>query len=37
MALKRIAWWDWEREELIAAIGDFRRLDAAAFAAKYDK
>ncbi len=37
LALKRIAWWDWKREELIAAIGDFRRLDAAAFAAKYDK
>ncbi len=36
LALKRIAWWDWTREELIAAIGDFRRLDAAAFAAKYD-
>lgn len=36
MALKRIAWWDWERDELIAAIPDFRLLDAAAFAAKYD-
>ena len=36
-ALKRIAWWDWGREELIAAIPDFRHLDAAAFAAKYDK
>jgi phosphonate metabolism protein (transferase hexapeptide repeat family) len=35
-ALKRIAWWDWSREELMAAIPDFRRLDAAAFAAKYD-
>jgi hypothetical protein len=37
VALKRIAWWDWTREQLIAAITDFRRLDAAAFAAKYDK
>jgi len=36
-ALKRIAWWDWNREELIAALQDFRKLDAAAFAAKYDK
>ncbi len=36
MALKRIAWWDWEREELIKAVPDFRHLDAAAFAAKYD-
>jgi len=35
-ALKRIAWWDWNREELIAAMSDFRRLDAAAFAKKYD-
>ncbi len=35
-ALKRIAWWDWEREALIAAVPDFRKLDAAAFAAKYD-
>lgn len=36
-ALKRIAWWDWSREELVKAINDFRQLDAAAFAAKYDK
>jgi phosphonate metabolism protein (transferase hexapeptide repeat family) len=36
LALKRIAWWDWERAQLIAAVHDFRRLDAAAFAAKYD-
>ena len=35
-ALKRIAWWDWERAELIKAVADFRHLDAAAFAAKYD-
>lgn len=37
MALKRIAWWDWDREKLIAALPDFRALDAIAFAAKYDK
>jgi len=36
-AFKRIAWWDWKREELIAAVPDFRKLDAAAFAAKYDE
>ena len=35
-ALKRIKWWDWSREELIAGISDFRKLDAAAFAKKYD-
>jgi phosphonate metabolism protein (transferase hexapeptide repeat family) len=37
LMLKRIAWWDWNREQLIAAIPDFRELDAAAFALKYDK
>jgi len=37
LALKRIAWWDWDREKLIAALPDFRALDAAAFAAKYDR
>jgi phosphonate metabolism protein (transferase hexapeptide repeat family) len=36
-SLKRIAWWDWGREQLIASLQDFRKLDAAAFAAKYDK
>jgi phosphonate metabolism protein (transferase hexapeptide repeat family) len=35
-ALKRIAWWDWSREELIAAMSDFRKLDAVGFAKKYD-
>ncbi len=35
-ALKRIAWWDWPRERLAAALEDFRKLPAAAFAAKYD-
>ena len=36
LVLKRIAWWDWSREELIKALPDFRRLDAADFATKYD-
>jgi phosphonate metabolism protein (transferase hexapeptide repeat family) len=35
-ALKRIAWWDWSDEQLTAALYDFRNLDAAGFAAKYD-
>lgn len=35
-ALRRIAWWDWPKERLAAALMDFRQLDAAAFAAKYD-
>jgi len=35
-ALKRIAWWDWSREALIAAIPDFRQLDAAEFAVRYE-
>jgi carbonic anhydrase/acetyltransferase-like protein (isoleucine patch superfamily) len=35
-AMRRIAWWDWTHEQLTAALGDFRALDAAAFAAKYD-
>ncbi|WP_254366797.1 hypothetical protein [Paraburkholderia sp. NMBU_R16] len=34
--LQRIAWWDWPRERLDAALADFRTLDAAAFAEKYD-
>ena len=37
IALKRIAWWDWDREQLIAALPDLRAMDAAAFAFKYDK
>jgi phosphonate metabolism protein (transferase hexapeptide repeat family) len=36
MALKRIAWWDWSHEELIKALPDFRHLNAADFALKYD-
>lgn len=35
-ALLRIAWWDWERDRLQAALADFRRLDAAEFARRYD-
>ena len=35
-ALKRIAWWDWSREQIIEAIPDFRSLDAVKFAKKYD-
>jgi phosphonate metabolism protein (transferase hexapeptide repeat family) len=35
-ALTRIAWWDWDREALIKALPDFRKLSAADFAAKYD-
>ncbi|WP_375782347.1 hypothetical protein [Mucilaginibacter gotjawali] len=35
-AFKRIAWWNWNREQLIAALPDFRKLDAPAFTAKYD-
>lgn len=33
--LLRIRWWDWPRERIEAAVGDFRRLDAAGFVAKY--
>jgi len=35
-SLRRIGWWDWPHERLIAAVDDFRKLDAADFAAKYD-
>lgn len=33
--LLAIAWWDWPRTRLEAALDDFRTLDAAAFATKY--
>lgn len=33
--LMQIAWWDWSREQIIAAIPDFRQLDATGFAEKY--
>jgi phosphonate metabolism protein (transferase hexapeptide repeat family) len=35
--LKQIAWWDWSHARLKATVGDFRALDAAAFAAKYSR
>lgn len=35
--LLRIAWWDWSHAALDAALADFRGLDAAGFAAKYDR
>lgn len=35
-SLRRIAWWDWSHAEIKAALPDFRALDAADFAAKYD-
>jgi phosphonate metabolism protein (transferase hexapeptide repeat family) len=35
-AMMRIAWWDWEHDRIAVAMADFRTLDAAAFARKYD-
>jgi phosphonate metabolism protein (transferase hexapeptide repeat family) len=35
-ALLRIAWWDWPRERLAAALQDIRRLSAAEFCDRYD-
>jgi phosphonate metabolism protein (transferase hexapeptide repeat family) len=35
--LGRIAWWDWTHAAIDAALEDFRDLDAAAFAEKYDR
>lgn len=35
-ALMRIAWWDWPHARLAAALEDFRSLDAAGFARRYD-
>ena len=34
-ALERIAWWDWERERLRAAMADFRGLSAEEFIARH--
>lgn len=34
--LMRIAWWDWPHKRIDAALEDFRALDIAAFAEKYD-
>lgn len=33
--LLQIAWWDWPREKLREAMGDFRKLGAEAFVEKY--
>jgi hypothetical protein len=33
--LKQISWWNWNPEQLRAAMPDFRNLDAAIFARKY--
>ncbi len=35
--LTRIAWWDWPHAAIDDALADLRALDAAAFAAKYDR
>lgn len=35
--LMRIAWWDWPHAAFDAALEDFRTLDIAAFAEKYDR
>ena len=34
-ALERIAWWNWDRDRLRAAMADFRGLSAEAFITKY--
>ena len=33
--LLEIAWWDWPRDRIKAALSDFRTLDAAQFVARY--
>jgi hypothetical protein len=33
--LLKLAWWDWSRERLAAALPDFRALDVADFISKY--
>jgi phosphonate metabolism protein (transferase hexapeptide repeat family) len=35
-ALLRIAWWDWSRDQLAAALPDFRTLDVRQFVERYD-
>jgi len=35
-SLIRIQWWNWTHDQLAEALEDFRCLDAASFAAKYD-
>jgi phosphonate metabolism protein (transferase hexapeptide repeat family) len=36
-AFLRIAWWNWDREKLAAALEDFRTLSAEAFVEKHDR
>lgn len=36
-ALLRIAWWDWSRDKLAAALDDMRQLSAEAFCTRYDR
>jgi phosphonate metabolism protein (transferase hexapeptide repeat family) len=36
-AFLRIAWWDWDRAKMAAALEDFRALSAEAFVEKYDR
>jgi phosphonate metabolism protein (transferase hexapeptide repeat family) len=33
--LMALAWWDWEHDQLQAALADFRRLDVEAFIERY--
>ena len=35
-SLLRVAWWDWPRERLAGAMGEFRMGDAAGFCARHD-
>jgi phosphonate metabolism protein (transferase hexapeptide repeat family) len=35
-SLERIAWWDWEHDQLRQGLQDFRKLSAEEFCAKYD-
>ena len=35
--LQQIAWWDWNTEQIDAALADFRSLNADEFAEKYGR
>jgi hypothetical protein len=35
--LQRLAWWDWNHEQLRAALPDFRRLPVDGFLDKYEQ
>lgn len=35
--MQELAWWDWEHDELRAALGDFRTLSAEAFLDRYER